>query len=70
MKWNKTHKPTAQIIPFPMDRAKERKPVDDGGGKLGQILLYTGVRYERWDDAEADWHGDNHRPPRRGGSRS
>ena len=59
------------IIPFPVERARERKPVEGKDGKMGQLLLYTGVRYERWHDSDAEHHTDDHRPPpRRGGSRS
>ncbi|MEN3930424.1 hypothetical protein WJT86_05015 [Microvirga sp. W0021] len=70
MTWNRTHKVEATIIPFPVDRAKEKKAELSKADKLGQILFFTGVRYERWDESYYDHQDDDHMPPRRGGSRS
>ncbi len=66
MTWHKMQKPPAEIIRFPVVKAKQRKAVILDGEARGQVLLYTGVRYHRLDGV---WHDENHRP-RRGGSRS
>ncbi len=41
----------AQVIPFPPETARRtRRTISDAGEALGQILLYTGIRYERMVD--------------------
>lgn len=41
----------AQVIPFPVETARRsRRAVGDTVEGLGQILLYTGIRYERMSE--------------------
>lgn len=42
---------TAAVIPF--DAAAGRRPRREDDAQRGQILLFTGVRYERLPDADA-----------------
>lgn len=70
MGWNRTHQLPAQIIPFPLERARKAKSLPEQDGKNGKILFFTGVRYERLDETAQAWRADDHLPPRRGGSRS
>ena len=43
---------TASVVPFvPVTTRRFRREADDA--PLGQILLFTGVRYERMPEAEA-----------------
>jgi|GEM_PF-1644697 len=66
---NEARKRTALIIPFPVERTRESEPTGGEEGKLGRILLFTGVRYERLEEIDIE-RTDDHRPPRRGGGRS
>jgi len=38
------------IIPFPGLASRSRPPADEKVGPFGQLLLFTGVRYERTTD--------------------
>lgn len=42
----------AEVIPFARNAARRfRREAQDADGPLGQILLFTGVRYERMPEA-------------------
>lgn len=43
----------ATVVPFRLRPSRERRDEQEGDGGIGQILLFTGVRYERMDDTDA-----------------
>jgi hypothetical protein len=57
-------KSTCVIIPFPDLESRAKLPSDGRTQPLGQILLFTGVRYERMPDPAptlSDGQGPTHR---------
>lgn len=45
-------RPSAAVVPFPKAAPRRLRREDDDAPR-GQILLFTGVRYERLPDADA-----------------
>ena len=43
----------ATVVPFRLRPSRERRDEQQSAGGIGQILLFTGVRYERMDNTDA-----------------
>ncbi|MET0430458.1 MAG: hypothetical protein ABW026_18420 [Microvirga sp.] len=55
-------RPTGLVVAFPHHAVRPRRSLPAGGGPLGEIVLFTGIRYER-----VSVQPDNPRPVVSGG---
>ncbi len=58
-------RPTGTLIPFPDSSARPQRPALSADDPRGEILLFTGIRYERLAEPSPEPADPGHRPKRR-----
>jgi len=47
-------RPSATVVPFRAPATRRFRRAEETEAPRGAVLLFTGVRYERWSEPEAD----------------